>query len=116
MIEPDAILQTLITIFTENLTRDANKEANEKIIGIIMNIVMATKKRQVVAMLLSHLTSLYTRYSSSKIRDQEIVLSQILTIVHTTVLAMVKFPTDSELRRKVYDLLDLHIGIHGVEV
>lgn len=116
VVEPDAILQRLIVIFTENLNRNANKEANEKIIGIIMNIVMTTKKRAVIFMLLSHLAGLYTHYSNAKIRDQEIVLSQILTIVHTTVLAMAKFPTDSELRRKVYDLLDLHIRIHGVEV
>lgn len=79
-----------------------------------MNIIMATNKKSVVEMLLTHLISLYQQYSKTNVRDKEIVLGQILAIVHTSVLAMVKFPVDPQLKRKVYELLDLHINIHGV--
>jgi hypothetical protein len=81
-----------------------------------MNIVMATNKRSVITMLLSHLIALYEQYYNMNLQDKEIILGQILTIVHTTVLAMVKFTVDHETRQKVYRLLDMHISRYGAEV
>lgn len=80
-----------------------------------MNIVMSTNKRKVIEMLLDHLISLYMQLSKIKIQDQEIVMGQVLAIVHTSVLAMVKFPVDANLKRKAYELLDMHINYYGVE-
>lgn len=116
MSDPDKVLQSLIAIFTGNITQGGNKEGNEKVIGLIMNMIMATNKRTVIVMLLTHLGGLYTQCCSAKVRDQEIILGQILTIIHTTVLAMSKFPTDETIRRKVYEILDLHLSIYGVEM
>lgn len=81
-----------------------------------MNIIMMTNKRQVIVMLLNHLISQYMHYSKIKMRDQEIILNQILAIIHTSVLAMAKFPVDIDQKRKIYDLLDQHVNMFGVEV
>lgn len=113
---PDKILQDLVDDFTKNLQRDCNKEATEKIICIIMNIVMATSKRKVVEMLIDHLINLYVQLSALKMRDQEIILGQIMAIIHTSVLALVKFPVEQSLKRKIYELLDRHINYYGVEL
>jgi hypothetical protein len=80
-----------------------------------MNIIMATNKKTVIVMLLNHLIGQYTNFAKMKVRDQSIILGQILAIIHTCVLAMVKFPVDNDLKRKVFELLELHIQIHGVE-
>jgi uncharacterized membrane protein YjdF len=80
-----------------------------------MNIIMATNKKTVLVMLINHLISLYLQYSSAKINDKEIVLSQIIAIVHTCVLSLSKFAVDNELKNKIYELIDLHINIYGVE-
>ncbi len=67
-----------------------------------MNIIMATEKKSVLVMLIKHLIELYLDYCKSKISDREIVLSQIITLIHTSVLSMSKFSIDSDLRRKIY--------------
>ncbi len=63
---------------------------------------MATEKKSVLVMLIKHLIELYLDYCKSKISDREIVLSQIITLIHTSVLSMSKFSIDSDLRRKIY--------------
>jgi hypothetical protein len=67
-------------------------------------------------MLLAHLIALYEQYSNINIQDKEIVLGQILALVHTTVLSMIKFVVDTEIRQNVYRLLDIHINRYGAEV
>ena len=46
--DPAPFLMTHVELFRNNLKGSFNKEANEKIIIIIMNIVMATEKREVI--------------------------------------------------------------------
>lgn len=82
-----------------------------------MNIVMATGKKNVLYMLIQHLIALYASYASSpvKINDLEIVHTQLIAIIHTSVLALTKYSVDIDTRRKVIDLIDAHINIYGVE-
>lgn len=56
---PDDILKSLVEIFRNNLKENLNKETNEKIILLIMNIVFGTVKKPVVEMLLKYLMELY---------------------------------------------------------
>lgn len=82
-----------------------------------MSIVMATVKKDVLAMLIQHLISIYASYTNNhvKIVDLEIVHTQLIALIHTCVLALAKYSVDNGLRRKVIDLIDAHINIYGVE-
>ncbi len=77
-----------MAIFINNLKENLNKETNEKIILLIMNIVFGTVKKPVVEMLLKYLMELYHEYTKTKMRDQGIVLNQLITIIHTCVLSL----------------------------
>lgn len=115
--EPDRILQKLIEEFTLNLNNRKKSDTNEKIIIIVMSIVMATSKKNVLSMLIQHLITIYASYSHNnvKIVDLEIVHTQLIAIIHTCVLALTKYSVDNDLRRKVIDLIDAHIRIYGVD-
>lgn len=103
-------------IFTSNLKENLNKEANEKIILLIMNIVFGTVKKPVVEMLLKYLMELYNEYTKTKMRDQGIVLNQLITIIHTCVLSLSAYvQLENDTRVKVFDLTNYHIEIHGCE-
>ena len=80
-----------------------------------MNVVMATEKRDVIKDLQMYLLEQYQFYHSARIGDKNIILEQLITILHTTMLAMSKFhipPTDLD---KFIKLIDIHIREQGVE-
>lgn len=105
----------MVVIFTSNLTQSLFKESNEKIIIVIMNVLYATSKKGVLVMLVSHLIELYISSANSKINDREIVLAQIVTVIHTCLLSLAKFNMQIEIKHKLYELIDLHLSINGVE-
>jgi len=113
---PDDTLKSLVEIFRNNLKENLNKETNEKIILLIMNIVFGTVKKPVVEMLLKYLMELYNEYTKTKIRDQGIVLNQLITIIHTCVLSLSTYvQLENDTKLKVFELTNYHIEIHGCE-
>lgn len=117
--EPDEVLREMVRIFKQNLAIDSGKESNEKIIASMMNILMGTSKRPVLVMLLAHMLDVYSEFVQAKINDQQIVLAQVITIIHTCLLSLSKFPIErdikNELKQKLYELVDLHLQISGIE-
>lgn len=113
--DPDGILQKMVGIFTGNLSQNHYKESNEKVIAVMMNVLMATSKKNVLVMLATHLIALYGESAKSNMADREIVLAQIITVIHTCLLSLSKFPMQYDLKHKIYELLDLHLSINGVE-
>lgn len=66
-----------------------------------MNIVFGTVKKPVVEMLLKYLMELYHEYTKTKMRDQGIVLNQLITIIHTCVLSLsayVQLENDTKIK------------------
>jgi len=59
---------------------------------------MSTSKKQVLVMLANHLISPYSESANSSIADKQIVLAQIITIIHTCVLSLAKFPPEYGLK------------------
>jgi hypothetical protein len=51
------------------------------------------------------LITLYSQYSQKRI-DREIVHGQIIAIIHTCILSLSKYTIDSDLKRKIYGLID----------
>lgn len=113
--DPDGILQQMVGIFTNNLTQNTYKESNEKIITVMMNILMATGKKNVVVMLATHLIGLYQDLAKANLVDRGIVLGQIMTVIHTCLLSLSKFPIQYDLKHRIYELIDLHIRVNGIE-
>jgi hypothetical protein len=81
----------------------------------MMNVLMSTTKKSVLVMLVNHLIALYGDSAKANLPDHEIVLAQIITVVHTCLLSLAKFPMQFDLKHKIYDLIDLHLRINGVE-
>lgn len=103
-----------MSIFINNLKENLNKETNEKIILLIMNIVFGTVKKPVVEMLLKYLMELYHEYTKTKMRDQGIVLNQLITIIHTCVLSLSTYvQLENDTKIKVFELTNYHIELHG---
>ena len=81
-----------------------------------MNIVFGTVKKPVVEMLLKYLMELYHEYTKTKMRDQGIVLNQLITIIHTCVLSLSAYvQLENDTKIKVFELTNYHIEIHGCE-
>jgi hypothetical protein len=80
-----------------------------------MNVLYATSKKAVLLMLINHLIGLYGDSANAKIADKQIVLAQIITVIHTCLLSLSKFPMAIDIKHKVYELIDLHFSINGVE-
>lgn len=38
-----------------------------------------------------------------------------MAVIHTGVLSLSKYSVEDDLKRKIYNLIDLHISIYGVE-
>ena len=81
---------------------------------IILNVAITTNKKDVIIQLTTYLIEQYDLYAKSRIQDREIVLEQILTIIHTCILSLSKFATPSNLRDKIFQVIDRHIKSHGV--
>ena len=69
---------------------------------IILNVAITTNKKDVIIQLTTYLIEQYDLYAKSRIQDREIVLEQILTIIHTCILSLSKFATPSNLRDKIF--------------
>lgn len=80
-----------------------------------MNILMATGKKNVVVMLATHLIGLYQDLAKANLVDRAIVLGQIMTVIHTCLLSLSKFAIQYDLKHRIYDLIDLHIRVNGIE-
>jgi hypothetical protein len=104
-----------VSLFVENLKTQQYKESNEKAIIVIMNLVMHTERKDVINQLITYLVEQYNFYTKNPVQDRQIVLEHILTIIHTCVLSLSKFVNNSEIRDKIYDLIDLHIKLYGIE-
>jgi hypothetical protein len=113
--DPDGILQQMVGIFTNNLTQNSFKESNEKIITVMMNVLMATGKKNVVVMLTTHLIGLYGDSAKANLADRSIVLGQIITVIHTCLLSLSKFSVQYDLKHRIYELIDLHLRLNGIE-
>ncbi len=102
-------------IFTNNLPNNNFKESNEKIITVMLNVLMATNKKNVVVMLTSHLIGLYGDSAKANLADRGIVLGQIMTVIHTCILSLTRFPIQYDLKHRIYDLIDMHLRLNGIE-
>lgn len=81
----------------------------------MMNVLMATGKKSVVVMLTTHLIGLYIDSAKSNLADRGIVLGQIITVIHTCLLSLSKFSIQYDLKHRIYDLIDLHLQVNGIE-
>ena len=114
--DPLNIMTTYVKMFRENLSNATDKECTEKIIIVIMDFVMAIQKRDVIEELKSHLLDLYYEYSQRRVHDQAIILEQIMTVLHTCILALYQFQTPMTDIDKIARLIETHVRSQGVEV
>jgi hypothetical protein len=81
----------------------------------MMNVLMATGKKNVIVMLTTHLIGLYQDSAKANLADRGIVLGQIITVIHTCLLSLSKFSIQYDLKHRIYDLIDLHLRVNGIE-
>lgn len=93
-----------------------DRELNEKVIVIMMNIVMNTNSIPIVQELFKYLHGLYIQYSKKAIADKQIVLDEILGLSHTCLLAIGRTAIPKpEFKDMVFYLIDEHIKHYGIE-
>lgn len=81
-----------------------------------MNIIMSTNQMTIISQLITHLIPKYHHYASINIRDQSIVLDHIVSVIHTCLLAFSKSALPkTEHKEQIYQLIDKHISLYGVE-
>jgi hypothetical protein len=103
-------------MFLAGLESSHNKEFNEKLIIIIMNIIISTSNLPIVNELIAHLISQYHYFFKLHIGDKTIVLEQLISLIHTCLLAISKSSIPKpNLKEQVFDLIDQHIRAYGIE-
>lgn len=114
--DPKAYLTELVGMFLQSIENASNKDSTEKVIIIIMNIIISTSNIPIVNELISHLISQYHHFSRLHIADKNIVLEQLISLIHTCLLAISKSSMPKpQLKDQVFDLIDQHIRVYGVE-
>lgn len=117
--EPQEILKDLIDMFEHAISEkctQAERECNEKVIIIMMNIIMSTNNMAVVNELLKHFMEVYNSQARRYIADKQIILEEILSLVHTSLLALSKTALPKpELKDMVFSVIDNHIHHYGTE-
>ena len=89
---------------------------NEKTISIIMNIVMHTNKRDVIVQLIDFMIDEYYKVSrSNHMGDTHFLIEQILSVLHTSILAHKNAVPNNELLGRICELVNQQIKRVGIE-
>lgn len=88
---------------------------NEKLTAIIMNIVMNTNKRDVIVQLIEFMIEEYYKVNNSNMTDINFLVEQIISVLHTSILAHKNAIPNNEILSKICDLITYHIKKFGVE-
>ncbi len=80
-----------------------------------MNIVMNTNKRDVIVQLLEFMIDEYYKVVSFNIQNSEFLVEQVLSVLHTSILAHKNAVPNNEILGKICDLINFHLKKYGVE-
>lgn len=82
----------------------------------MMNIIMATNNMGIIQELMKHLTDLYHSQARGHANDKQLILEEILSLIHTCLLALSKSViTKPEFKDIIFGIIDQHILSYGVE-
>ena len=76
---------------------------------------MATNSRDVSLKILSQLIDLYVLYNNTNIKDKQIILESILSVLHTSTLVASKYLVPESIKCKLYSLLDNYLKNYGID-
>ena len=65
-------------------------------------------------MLLDHAISQYHHYSNANIQDREMILQHFIALVHVCLLSLQKYAIPTEIKKKIYEIIDVHTRKYGV--
>lgn len=87
------------------------KQANEKIVIIIMNVIIGMDHRETIVQLLEFMLSKYENLLKLRIKfnDYLQVVEQLTCILHTTILALRLTVPNPLLLNKICELIHLHV-------
>lgn len=80
-----------------------------------MNIVMTTNKREVIVQLLDFMIQEYYKVVNINIPNSEFLIEQVLSVLHTSILAHKNAVPNNEILGKICDLVNFHFKKNGVE-
>lgn len=97
----------------ERMHKEQNS-MNEKTIAIIMNIVMNSNKKEIIIQLIEFMIEEYNKIVTGNLEDTGFLLEQILSVLHTSILAHKNSVPKHEILVKLCTLIDYHINKFGV--
>ena len=93
-----------------------DRDNNEKVIIIMMNIIMATNNTKIVTDTVNIMCNIYEDKTKLPIADKNIVLEEILSVIHTGLLALSKNPTPKmDIKDRIFHIIDDHFKCYGIE-
>lgn len=115
--DPNILLTKVVKYYTENMLKlhTEQSEINEKLTTIIMNIMINTNKRDVIVQLIDFMIEEYYKIVGMTIPNSEFLIEQILSVLHTSILAHKNAVPNNEILGKICDLVNFHFKKYGVE-
>lgn len=84
---------------------------------MIMNLVMNTNKRDIILQLIEFMIDKYYEVinADSPNHDKFYVIEQVLSVLHTAILAHKNSIPNNEILGKICDLMNKHFTKYGIE-
>ena len=76
---------------------------------------MTTNKREVIVQLIDFMIQEYYKVVNINIPNSEFLIEQVLSVLHTSILAHKNAVPNNELLGKICDLVNFHLKKYGVE-
>lgn len=115
--DPETLLTPLVNYFEQMLNNfeGQNKEYSEKVLISIMNCIMKIRVRETLVFMVEFLINKYEELYSQNHPDIEIMLQHVISVMHTSILALESTVPKMDLLQKICGVIDSQIRRFGIE-